>query len=130
MSVFKESLREKLGAMIPELQGWTPTSGAIEPSHSLRIARSLSGKDGAVAYFTDTPREAIAYNAHLYALGSPVENVGFTGISFTNNGDQLLWQTLVRNYSDKTVSRTWYMVNDKGQRTSEKTITIDASAKS
>jgi len=75
MSVFKESLREKLGAMIPELQGaaervelwllqsdvtrnrlyygydpeallasldqWTPTSGAIEPSHSLRIARYM-----------------------------------------------------------------------------------------
>ncbi len=110
--------------LLEDLGNWQPNIGATEPSHSLRIARSLAGKEGTLVYITDTPKDSIPYNAHLYSIGSNKENVGFTGISFTSDGKQLIWKTLIRNYSNIVVTRTWYLENEKSQRTTEKTITI------
>jgi len=115
-----------LAGLLDAIDEWQPNTGAIEPSHSLRIARSLAGKEGAVVYLTDTPKESISYNAHLYSIGADRENVGFTGISFSTNGSQLIWKTLIRNYSNTPVTRTWYLENEKGQRTAEKSVTINA----
>jgi len=114
---------EKLTATI---DSWNPSDGASSPNHTLRIARSLAGNEGAVIYLTDTPRRAISYNAHVYAIGSVTENCGFTGISFSRNNGTLIWQTLIRNYSHTPQTRTWYLEDQNGKRTKQKSITIPA----
>ena len=113
-----------IAKLLVAIEQWQPVDGANDPNHGLRIARSLAGTEGAVVFLTDTPRESMPYNAHLYGIGSYKENCGFTGVSFSNNGTQLIWKTLVRNYSDQPITRTWYLENDKGQRTPEKTVSI------
>ncbi len=113
-----------LDELTAELEKWQPSDGATDPTHSLRIARSLAGSEGALLYLTDTPKETISYNAHVHSVGAAKSNCGFTGISYTSKGGQIIWQTLVRNYSTEAVTRTWYLENEKGQRTSEKSVTI------
>ncbi len=113
--------------LIKTIDNWVPLDGASDPTHALRISRSLTGKEGALVYLTDTPKKSIAYNAFVHSIGTPTANCGFTGISFETRDDQPTWKTLVRNYSDTSQTRTWYLENDKGQRTPERTVTIEPS---
>lgn len=114
-----------LDDLITAIDNWKPLDGAIDPTHALRISRSLTGVEGALIYLTDTPKKSIPYNANLYAIGTYKPNCGFTGISFETTDNQQIWKTLVRNYSTETQTRTWYLEDDKGQRTPEKSITIE-----
>lgn len=113
-----------LDDLLTAIDNWKPLDGATDPTHSLRISRSLAGVEGALIYLTDTPKKSIPYNAHLHAIGSYKPNCGFTGVSFETQGQQHIWQTLVRNYSNEPQTRTWYLENEKGQRTPEKSVTI------
>lgn len=110
--------------LLKTIDHWKPLDGASDPTHALRISRSLTGKEGALVYLTDTPKKSIPYNAFVHSIGSTTANCGFTGISFETRDGQAIWKTLVRNYSDEQQTRTWYLENDKGQRTPEKTLTI------
>lgn len=107
--------------MMEALGKWTPSSGAIEPSNSLRIARSLVSAEGAVCYITDTPIEdTLPYNASYISIGSNIENVGITGVSFEQRDSNLIWKAVVRNYSDTTQQRNWYLNTAKGKSSSRK----------
>jgi len=113
-----------LDDLLLAIDNWKPLDGANEPTHSLRISRSLTGTEGALLYLTDTPKTSIPYNAFVHSVGSYTPNCGFTGISFETREGKSIWRTLVRNYSNESQTRTWYLENDKGQRTPEKTVTI------
>lgn len=113
-----------IGELLSTIDNWKPLDGANDPTHALRISRSLAGAQGALIYITDTPRESTPYNAHTHSIGTYKHNCGFTGISFEQKNNQHIWQTLVRNYSNQPQTRTWYLENDKKQRTPEKSITI------
>ena len=113
-----------LDDLLATIDTWKPLDGANDPTHSLRISRSLTGLEGALIYLTDTPKKSIPYNAHVHAIGSYKPNCGFTGVSFEIQGQQPIWQTLVRNYSTDPQTRTWYLENENGQRTPEKSVTI------
>jgi Aerotolerance regulator N-terminal len=89
------------------LAKWQPLDGLTDPTQALRLARSLVSRDGTVIYLTDTPAPTLPFEAQLIAVGDPVENVGFTGVTFTTEGGTLIWQALVRNYSQTAVDRTW-----------------------
>ena len=92
--------------MIEALGKWTPSSGAIEPSNSLRIARSLVSAEGAVCYITDTPiDDTLPYNASYISIGRNTENVGITGVSFEQRDGNLIWKAVVRNYSETAQQR-------------------------
>ncbi len=113
-----------LDDLLAAIDNWKPLDGASDPTHALRISRSLVGTEGALLFLTDTPKKSIPYNAHIHSIGSYKPNCGFTGVSFEAHDSQHIWKTLVRNYSNDLQTRTWYLENDKGQRTPEKTITI------
>ena len=113
-----------LDDLLTAIDNWQPLDGASDPTHSLRISRSLTGTEGALLYLTDTPKKSIPYNAFVHSIGSYTPNCGFTGIAFETREGQPIWKTLVRNYSNDPQTRTWYLENDKGQRTPEKTVTI------
>ncbi len=103
-----------LDALKSALENWSPLDGQTDPTQALRLARSLVSREGTVIYLTDTPAESLPYDARLMAVGSPIENVGFTGVSFANEDGTLVWRALVRNYSAAAVDRTWSIVTADG----------------
>lgn len=89
------------------LEKWQPLDGLTDPTQALRLARSLVSREGTVIYLTDTPADSLPFEARLIAVGDPVDNVGFTGVTFATEEGALVWQALVRNYSKTAVDRTW-----------------------
>ena len=100
------SLSELKEAMIE----WSPDTGASSPAPALRVGRSLVGINGGLIYFTDTPVESVAYGASVYAVGSEIPNVGFTGVSYRESPDGYIWEASVKNYTKDVVSINWQVV--------------------
>jgi hypothetical protein len=95
--------------LIAALEKWTPLDGITDPTQAIRLARSLVSREGTVIYLTDTPADALPFDARLLAVGSPLANVGFTGVSFATEEGALVWRALVRNNSAEAADRTWSM---------------------
>ena len=96
------------------LEKWTPLDGLIDPTQAIRLARSLVSRDGSVIYLTDTPTDSLPFDARLLAVGNPIGNVGFTGVSFATEEGALVWRALVRNNSTEAADRTWSMRSADG----------------
>ncbi len=109
------------------LEKWQPLDGLTDPTQALRLARSLVSREGTVIYLTDTPAESLPFEARLIAVGDPVENVGFTGVSFVTEEGALVWRALVRNYSKSAVDRTWSMQTAAGG-TAARPLHLEANA--
>ena len=106
------------GASVDDLEQavkiWEPSAGPIDPTQALRLARSLVSRDGSVVYLTDTPTANLPFEADLMAVGRPIENVGFTGVSFTRDHDTLIWRAMVKNHGSKAADRTWALHTSTG----------------
>lgn len=105
-----------------------------DPTASLRLARSLVSSEGSVIYLTDTPAVdsdgkpvPLPFNARLLSVGKPVENVGFTGVTFSQEEGALVWKAMVRNYGTTTAERTWSLQSSQGA-TEPRSFSIDAGA--
>jgi hypothetical protein len=109
------------------LEKWQPLDGLTDPTQALRLARSLVSREGTVIYLTDTPTESLPFEARLISVGDAVENVGFTGVSFSREEGALVWKALVRNYSKQPVDRTWSIQTDSGS-TEPRAFHLDANA--
>jgi hypothetical protein len=107
------------------LTGWTPHDGLTDPAASIRIARSLVSTRGTVVYFTDTPQPSLPFDARQISVGKPTDNMGFTGVTFSEQEGALVWRALVRNYGTTESTRTWSLVSDKGS-TEPRSVTIPA----
>ncbi len=106
---------ESTEEMLAALERFTPTAGVTDPSYALRLARSIVSNEGILIYLTDTPLEKLPYESRLISVGRPVENVGFTGVSFENNQGALTFRSSVRNYGTSPASRTWSLVTKNGR---------------
>ena len=122
--LYAGSSTEQLAAT---LRAWNPRGGLTDPTHALRLARSLVSREGIVVYGTDTPLANPPFDACVLSLGKPVDNVGFTGARFETKEGALVWQALVRNYSAKPQERTWTIEAD-GRRSEPATIHLDPGA--
>ncbi|NJR42495.1 MAG: hypothetical protein HC767_07370 [Akkermansiaceae bacterium] len=109
------------------LEKWQPLDGLIDPTPALRLARSLVSREGSVIYLTDSPAESLPFDARLVSVGEAVENVGFTGVSFSTEEGALIWKALVRNYRKTSVERTWSIQTATGG-TEPRSIRLDANA--
>ena len=109
------------------LEKWQPFEGLTDPTQALRLARSLVSREGTVIYLTDTPAESLPFEARLISVGDPVENVGFTGVTFATEEGSLVWRALVRNYSKTAVDRTWSMQTATGG-TAARPLHLEANA--
>jgi len=106
---------ESIDAMITALEEFSPTAGVTDPSYALRLARSIVSNEGIVIYLTDTPLEKLPYESRLISVGRPVENVGFTGISFEQQQGALTFRAIVRNYGSSAATRSWSLVAANGK---------------
>jgi hypothetical protein len=100
--------------LVRAIELWQPTSGPVDPAQALRLARSLVSRDGIVVYLTDTPQEPLPFDARLVSVGKPLDNVGFTGVSFAKEGDTVIWRAMVKNHGKQAADRTWNLQTSTG----------------
>lgn len=91
-------------ALLSAIRGWRPMSGHHDPLPVLEEGSALQGAEGILVYLTDHTRELPA-GASLLSVGSPQDNVGFTGLSCSREGDEWIWKVLIRNYGSRAVER-------------------------
>jgi hypothetical protein len=115
-------------ALARALDAWQPRDGLTDPSQALRLARSLVARDGIVVYATDTPMEQAPFDARVLALGEPVDNVGFTGVTLVEKEGSTVFQALVRNYSGQRASRTWQLEMPDGSRSAPADLELEPGA--
>ncbi len=119
------------GSSIDELLGtlaqWEPRDGLTDPSQALRLARSLVSIGGTVIYLTDTPVDNLPYDSLLLAVGEPIENVGFTGVSFAEEEGASVWRALIRNYGRQPAERAWSLESSAGS-TEPRTLRLEPGA--
>lgn len=96
------------------LETWQPTGGTLDPTSTLRLARSMVSQEGAVVYLTDTPVDRLPFAAQIISVGEVIENVGITGVRFSEDGGTLIWKVLVRNHGQKLAERTWVLRTENG----------------
>ncbi|WP_246417864.1 BatA domain-containing protein [Haloferula luteola] len=106
------------------LESWNPGEGTLDPGPALRIARSLIGRDGILIFATDTPVENPPYDARLLAIGHPEENVGFTGLRFTQEQGAAVWHALVKNHGIAPAVRSWQITYPGGRSTEPRNIEL------
>jgi len=111
--------------LLKSLDDWNPTDGALDPTASLRIARSLVGPGGIVVYLTDHDGPKLPLSTHRLSLGESRANCGFTGVTVEKTDEGSLWSAIVRNYSDEVQTRKWAVETLDRQRTSGQSITLE-----
>lgn len=117
---------KSLDDLLLRLRDWHPSTGEIDPTNALRLARSLVSAQGAVIYLTDTPPTTLSSGAIALSMGKKIDNVGFTGISFDLRDGQLVWRATLQNYSDQPATRTWQLRLNNRQQTAPKTVQLPA----
>ena len=113
-------------AMLQAVARWNPVGGPVDPATSLRLARERIGNHGLLVYATDTPVEKLPADAVLLAVGHPVENVGFTGLTLGAKDGQAGWRVLVFNRGIKAHERRWHLEWDQGKRSPDATMRLPA----
>lgn len=106
---------ESTDDLLAALENYNPAEGVTDPTYSLRLARSIVSNDGIVIYLTDTPVENLPYDSRLLSVGKPVDNVGFTGVSFAEKQGTLTFKAIVRNYGSSKAERSWSLVTEDGK---------------
>ncbi len=113
----------KLEDALAVLRDWQPTASARDPRAALRLARSRIRSQGILIYVTDhVSEQSLPFEAQLLAVGEPIDNLGFTGLSFAEESDS--WQATVRNYSDKDATRSWHVVFPDGSQSEKQELSL------
>ena len=99
-----------LTALLAALDRWQPRLGEHDPAAALAVARSLRPKNGVVVFATDH-RATVPAGVDLLAVGSPLANVGFTGLRVDPDG----WSTLVVNPTATPQTREWWVETAQGR---------------
>lgn len=110
--------------LLKRMEDWNPRDGALDPTASLRIARSLVGPGGVVVYLTDHGGDDLPLSCHRLALGEAKANCGFTGVTVEKKGDKYEWTAMMRNYGDSPQTREWTIETLDQRRSEPKTITL------
>jgi hypothetical protein len=87
--------------MIDRLGDFAPRATGHDPEPALAVARNLAQGRGAVLFVTDHHVEP--NGTAILAVGSPIENVGFTGAVVTESGE---WSVMVKNHGRAPAART------------------------
>lgn len=98
-----------LDELIASLEKWQANLGEHEFEPALRVARSLVGQRGVVVLVTDQQREKLPFDTVLLATGTPKTNVGFAGLTVSEETGAPRWKAIVRNYSEEEVTREWFL---------------------
>ncbi|MCF6312913.1 MAG: BatA domain-containing protein [Verrucomicrobiales bacterium] len=108
------------------IQTWQPLASSHDFTPALGVARSIVGREGLLIMLSDHLIENLPHNAHLLAVGQKTPNVGFAGMRIISSDDgEILWKALVRNYSDQSQTRTWFL-HSKDKKSSSRSLQLEA----
>lgn len=116
---------ESVDELLASLDSWQPTSGLIDPYSALRLARSRIRKDGLLLYATDhslSPQTNLPFSSQLLAVGAPLPNIGFSGLSFGTSNTQ--WQATVKNYSNDPANTQWWVQYPDGSASEKRSLSL------
>lgn len=112
-----------LPALLDALREWQPAAGHHSPEAALRVARSLAGSDGLLLFVTDQEGDPLPFGALRLAVGSPIDNVGFSGWRLDDENGTPRWQARLHNYSSQPQTRQWVLIAD-GQRSETRRVEL------
>ncbi|MGJ8641571.1 MAG: BatA domain-containing protein [Opitutaceae bacterium] len=101
-------------AFIEQAMTYVPSAGQHSLDTAFRLAAEL-GSDGVqrVIFLTDHINE-VPPGVELVAIGLPLENVGFSGLSIETRDGVPMWRASVRNYGTQAKQLTWQLMVDGG----------------
>lgn len=123
-TLFRGNSPEQLIAMVGE---WNPTAGAHEPEMALRAGRGLAGEGGVLIFATDHPGNRLPYGAVRLAVGTKIDNVGFTGASVEVSDAVRSWKVSLKNHATTFQTRSWFIVSG-ASRTESREIELGPGA--
>jgi Aerotolerance regulator N-terminal len=100
----------RAGELMEAARKWQPAGGAHDPAPSLRLARSLAGREGTVVFVTDHEHKDLPLGARLLAIGQPEENTGIAGVSVEEKDGRTIWRAVLRNYGTSPAVREWWAI--------------------
>lgn len=118
-----------LAPLLDSLKSWHPTRGTHDASDALTLARSLVKASGTVLFVTDRTPPPLPSDIGVIAIGEPFANVGFAGLEMKSAtvGEDLRWSVLVRNHSQDSQAREWWVEWPSPDATTESSSTSKSS---
>ncbi|MEM7699177.1 MAG: VWA domain-containing protein [Verrucomicrobiota bacterium] len=107
------------------IEVWEPNRGAHSPEAALRVGRGLAGPEGVLVYVSDHVGDTLPFDAALLAIGSPIDNVGFAGVSIDSEQSPPVWRASIRNYSTEAQTRSWTLTTESG-RAPDRALALEA----
>ena len=107
------------GELMTALQKWKPHLGTHAFDPALQLGQTLLRGSGTLVLVTDR-NTSVPGGVQLLAVGQPIENCGFAGVTF----EEQTWRVLVRNHGQTTQRRSWWM-EAKGERSGVQEIFLE-----
>lgn len=108
-----------------KIKEWQPTSGKVDPTSALNLARIRIGENGLLLYVTDhAPERGVSEKGVTLAVGRALNNVGFCGVSVKNKGGESVAQALVKNYGKNTEKRGYEIQTASGEVLGRKEVSL------
>ena len=107
-------------AALDALARWQPRLGTHDFTPALRTAQSLARGTGLTLFVTDHHAD-LPDGVALLAVGHPLDNCGFAGLSVEDD----TWHALVKNYAATPQTRSWHL-EAAGAATAPQTFTLES----
>jgi hypothetical protein len=109
------------------LESWKPGAGSHSPEQAIRVGRGIAGSEGTLVLVTDHPGDPLPFGALRLSVGTPIDNVGFSGLRVDAEEGKKVWRATLRNYAKTPQSRSWFLASG-GRRTEARTGELAAGA--
>jgi len=109
------------------LESWKPSVGSHSPEQAIRVGRGIAGSEGTVVLVTDHPGDPLPFGALRLSVGTPIDNVGFSGLRVDAEEGKKVWRATLRNYAETPQSRSWFLASGD-RRTEARTVELAAGA--
>jgi hypothetical protein len=109
------------------LESWKPGAGSHSPEQAIRVGRGIAGSEGTLVLVTDHPGDPLPFGALRLSVGTPIDNVGFSGLRVDAEEGKKVWRATLRNYAETPQSRSWFLASGD-RRTEARTVELAAGA--
>lgn len=109
------------------LELWKPSAGSHSPEQAIRVGRGIAGSEGTLVLVTDHPGDPLPFGALRLSVGTPIDNVGFSGLRVDAEEGKKVWRATLRNYAKTPQSRSWFLASG-GRRTEARNVELAAEA--
>jgi len=109
------------------LELWKPGAGSHSTEQAIRVGRGIAGSEGTLVLVTDHPGDPLPFGALRLSVGTPIDNVGFSGLRVDAEEGKKVWRATLRNYAETPQSRSWFLASGD-RRTEARTVELAAGA--